>query len=92
VNVIADDAPTGEERGRLWVAAGNGLFRPVDVVVRESDGTWTEVRGEGVKEGLQVVVGEQGQDGESMAAGGESATKNPFLPQPPKGPRPPPPM
>jgi ABC-type lipoprotein export system ATPase subunit len=71
VNVIADDATTGEERGRLWVAAGNGLVRPVDVVVRESDGTRTEVSGEGVKEGLQVVVGEQGQDGESMAAGGE---------------------
>jgi HlyD family secretion protein len=91
VNAIADDASAGEERGRLWVAVGTGV-RPVEVVVHDSDGTWTEVSGDGVQEGLQVVVGDQRPDGAGTTAGEESATKNPFLPQPPKGPRPPPPM
>ena len=91
-NVPSDDDSAKEERGRLWVAVGNGLVRPVEVVVGENDGTWTEVSGNGVKEGLPSVVGDQRLDGEGMASGEESSTKNPFLPQLPKGPRPPPPM
>jgi HlyD family secretion protein len=90
VSVISDGSSTGEEHGRLWVAASDGFVRPVDVVVRESDGTWTEVIGDDVKEGLQVVVGEQGQEGGS--GDGEESSTNPFLPKLPKGPKPPPPM
>ncbi len=92
-NVTPTDANSNdEERGRLWVAVGDGLVRPIDVVMHEDDGTWTEVSGADVKEGLSVVVGDQRPDDASMAVGEESNTKNPFLPQLPKGPRPPPPM
>jgi HlyD family secretion protein len=46
-------------RGRLWVLDG-GKPRSIDVRVGLSDGTMTEVSGEGVSEGLEVVVGQQG--------------------------------
>ena len=46
-------------RGRLWVL-DNGKPRGIDVRVGLSDGTMTEVSGDGVSEGLEVVVGQQG--------------------------------
>jgi HlyD family secretion protein len=46
-------------RGRLWVLDG-GKPRGIDVRVGLSDGTMTEVSGDGVSEGLEVVVGQQG--------------------------------
>jgi len=46
-------------RGRLWVIDG-GKPRGIDVRVGLSDGTMTEVSGDGVSEGLEVVVGQQG--------------------------------
>ena len=46
-------------RGRLWVLDG-GKPRGIDVRVGLSDGTMTEVSGDGVSEGLEVIVGQQG--------------------------------
>ena len=46
-------------RGKLWVLDG-GKPHGIDVRVGLSDGTMTEVSGEGVSEGLEVVVGQQG--------------------------------
>jgi HlyD family secretion protein len=78
--------------GRLWVVAPSGLVRPLEVTVGASDGMKTEISGNDVKEGMRVVVGEEGSEetsGQESAADGE-ATSNPFLPKLPKGSRPPP--
>ncbi len=60
----------------LWVMAENGL-RPIKVRTGLSDGSKTEVQGEGVKEGLEVVTGEQHQ-GNAPVSG---TNANPFTPQ-----------
>jgi HlyD family secretion protein len=69
-------------QSRLWVQ--NGPFvRPLSVTAGLSDGISTEVKGEGLREGLRVVVGE--------AAPGTSAQaeeRNPFAPQVFRGQRP----
>jgi len=83
-----------QDRGCVWIAADGGFVRPLEVAVGTSDGTMTEVSGSGVREGTQVIVGEEGQgdtegpDNEAAADG--ERTRNPFLPKPPKGSRPPP--
>ena len=87
---LTDDASSAEELGRVWVTTDGRSVRPVDVTIGESDGTLTEISGPEVLEGMQVVLGEQGGNGEP-AEDGETST-NPFLPKPPKGSRPPPPM
>jgi len=46
-------------RGRVWVVDG-GKPRGIDVRVGLSDGAMTEVSGDGVAEGLEVIVGQQG--------------------------------
>ncbi len=54
----------------------DGQFvRPVRVQVGQSDGAMTEVSGEGLKEGLEVVIGES-----RSAAADDGGEKNPFLP------------
>jgi HlyD family secretion protein len=68
------DKPTGE-RGTLWLD-DNGFARPIRVRVGLTDGLMTEVQGEAVKEGMEVIVGEARPGG--GAAGG---TTNPFTPQ-----------
>jgi HlyD family secretion protein len=62
--------------GMLWVVEGKFL-RPIKVRVGITDGINTEVWGQDVKEGLEIVIGEQQQ----AAAGG---TVNPFTPQIPR--------
>jgi len=92
-NARTAGAADNQEPGRLWTVTGGGFVRPVDVVVGPSDGTMTEVSGGDVKEGIQVVVGEEsGEDKQSGDSAEGDKTKNPFLPKPPKGSRPPPPM
>ena len=63
-----------DEPSRVWVPA-EGLVRPVEVAVGPSDGSMTEINGEGVHEGMKVVVGEGHRDDE------ESDATNPFMPQ-----------
>jgi len=63
--------------GTVWVADGTGLVKPVKVTVGITDGINTEVQGEGLTEGLEVIVGEMSAD--AQAAGGT----NPFMPQMP---------
>jgi HlyD family secretion protein len=46
-------------RGRVWVLS-DGKPRGIDVRVGLSDGTMTEISGEGIAEGLEVIVGQQG--------------------------------
>jgi len=63
-------------RGVLWTADGK-FVRPVRVTVGASDGTMTEVTGEGLTERLEVVTGVQAAT--SRAAGG-GEVNNPFAP------------
>jgi HlyD family secretion protein len=46
-------------RGRVWVL-DDGKPRGIDVRVGLSDGTMTEISGDGITEGLEVIVGQQG--------------------------------
>jgi len=89
---LSAESTAAQDRGCLWIPADGGFVRPLEVVVGTSDAAMTEISGSGVKEAVQVVVGEQGkedQEGEEAADG--EKTSNPFLPKPPKGAKPPPP-
>jgi HlyD family secretion protein len=63
----------GEKRARhrLWAPDGR-YVRPLDVEIGISDDIVTEIRGEGVKEGMKVVTG---SDADSVDP------SNPFLPK-----------
>lgn len=58
----------------LWVSE-DGLARPVEAIAGASDDMMTEVQGNELKEGLQVIAGEQQQSAAS------SGTVNPFVTQ-----------
>jgi HlyD family secretion protein len=81
-------AEAGNIQGRtgiLWVRKG-AFVRPVAVTVGLTDGTNTEVEGEEVKEGLEVIVGELPKAA-TANSGGEA--RSPFAPQLPRGGPPP---
>jgi HlyD family secretion protein len=91
---VAAESTTAQDHGYLWVESTGGFVRPLEVSLGPSEGTTTEIGGNSVQEGMQVVVGEEGtEDTEGQAneaaADGEKTT-NPFLPKPPKGSKPPP--
>lgn len=71
-----EEAPedSAEETGIVWLLAPDGIHvRPKTVRVGLTDGSLTEVSGDGVEEGLQVVAGQ---------ARVESAVvNNPFMPK-----------
>ncbi|MCU0573940.1 MAG: efflux RND transporter periplasmic adaptor subunit [Syntrophobacteraceae bacterium] len=66
----------------LWIPRG-GDARPVKVRRGASDGLWSEVSGEEIREGMEVVIGEQLAEDRS----GSSSIVNPFAPQNPWRPR-----
>lgn len=65
--------PPGQ--GVLWILEDGSRLRPVRVKVGLSDGARTEVQGDGLQEGMEVVVGQR--NGPKRAAGGI----NPFTPR-----------
>jgi len=67
-----------QKPGVLWIRRGDFL-EPVRIKAGLSDGTMTEVQGEGLKEGAEVVLGLQAQ------GAGPAGTANPFIPQFGKG-------
>ncbi len=71
---LAKSAKDRDEPSRLWVPVGE-FVRPVEVAVGPSDGTMTEVSGDGVREGMKVVIGEGHNDDDN------TDTTNPFMPQ-----------
>jgi HlyD family secretion protein len=71
-------APRQWRQAKVWVRDGEGV-KAMDVRAGLSDGLNTEITGEGVTEGLEVVIGEV-QPG---AAGGPQTSTNPFVPQMP---------
>lgn len=62
--------------GVVWVSE-SGSVRPVRVRVGLSDGSWTEIQGEGIREGVSVVVGER----MAAAAKDSDGLVNPFAPK-----------
>jgi HlyD family secretion protein len=65
------------QSGVLWAEAGN-FVRPIPVKLELTDGTWTEVQGEGLAEGTSVVTGIVSAE---TAAAESASGANPFLPQ-----------
>jgi HlyD family secretion protein len=61
----------GQKHGILWVQQG-AFVAPVFVKAGLSDGVMTQVQGEGLKDGMLVVLGQQSQ------AAGPASTANPF--------------
>jgi HlyD family secretion protein len=67
------ESPPAAARGELWRPAGKTV-QPLAVRVGLSDGTLSEVAGDGLTEGLDVVIGLQTQ------ANSKQDTSNPFTP------------
>jgi HlyD family secretion protein len=63
-------------RATVWVAQGK-FVRPLSVSAGLTDGTFTEVSGEGLAEGLLVVTGESTRGAEASP----TTEQNPFVPQ-----------
>jgi HlyD family secretion protein len=61
-------------QGTLWTQDGR-YVRPIKVTIGLSDGTMTEVQGDELKEGIEIIIGEQRQ------GAADSGTTNPFAPQ-----------
>jgi HlyD family secretion protein len=70
------EKPVPSQTGTLWVAEGR-FVRPVQVDLGLTDGTSTEVRGEGLDDGTIIVTGVQSMD----ASAEEGSDANPFVPK-----------
>jgi HlyD family secretion protein len=70
----AKDQKQGRSLGTLWIPDGS-YVRPVQVQVGMSDGSLTEIQGPEVKEGLQVIVAEEQQEG------APASSSSPFTPK-----------
>ncbi|MGC8744597.1 MAG: efflux RND transporter periplasmic adaptor subunit [Verrucomicrobiia bacterium] len=71
------EATTGKFReATVWVEK-NGYVEPIKVLAGLTDGSFTEIQGEGITEGLKVVTGEQISQGSNIAQG----TTSPFIPR-----------
>jgi HlyD family secretion protein len=68
----------GAGRSTLWVLEGK-YVRPLPVQAGQSDGSMTEIQGEGLTEGLEIVAGIQ------TKALAQTDSTNPFAPRFPRG-------
>jgi HlyD family secretion protein len=64
----------GQRQGTVWLAQGR-YVQPVSVRLGLSDGSFTEVQSQELKEGAQVVLGEQQREN------GSGSAASPFTPQ-----------
>ncbi len=69
----------------VWVALGSSV-RPVQVQAGISDGVRTEIRGENIYEGMEVVTGVRAFKKGGGRGGPGSGPSNPFAPKIPTGP------
>ena len=74
VSTSGQALPAGWKRRVLWVAQGIHV-RPVRVLAGESNGSMTEVRGQGLSQGMKVVTGLE------TVARNQTGARNPFVPQ-----------
>lgn len=76
-----DSEPSAGARERIVVYVRSGQHvRPVPVEIGLSDGAYTEVSGQGLVEGMEVVTG-------TRTLAGSSGTSNPFAPNMPGRPK-----
>ncbi len=73
-SVAASGTPASH--GTVWVAQGDTV-RPIVVRVGLTDGVWTEVSGDELTEGMQVVT----EEGKQELAGNQSEGTSPLIPQ-----------
>lgn len=73
---------TGEKRGRFWILK-SGKPVPIDVSAGLSDGSMTAISGAEIKEGLEVIAGEETEGARKSAS--SAGTVSPFAPQMPRG-------
>lgn len=66
----------GEKKPKLYVQQPDGSLTPLRIVTGITDGTFTEISGDDLREGLDVVTG-------MSENGAKNAVVNPFLPKPP---------
>jgi HlyD family secretion protein len=71
----SDPATPRVKHNRVWIVDGD-FVRPVKVIAGATDGISTEISGEDVKDGMQVVIGES----RTAVAADDEATTNPFIP------------
>jgi HlyD family secretion protein len=60
--IVAEMSGRGPQtmtRGRVWVLGADGKPKPIDVRVGLTDGTATEVASDELREGVEVIVGQQ---------------------------------
>jgi len=73
--VVGKAKRSAKRKGTIWVAEGD-FVRPKEVTVGETDGINTEIAGDDLKEGTDIVDGEIEHSSDS-----NSGMHNPFLPQ-----------
>lgn len=78
-SVPKQKAGKGKMSGIVWALQQNKRVRPIQVRVGLSNGLMTEIEGEGIAEGQEIVVGQQSQINPSSDA------TNPFAPRIPRG-------
>ncbi|MGO9554034.1 MAG: RND transporter, partial [Syntrophobacteraceae bacterium] len=78
IHEAAAESGAPQSHGTVWVPEGASV-RPVHVNVGLTDGMLTEVSGEAITEGMQVVTGEAKRQPAGSETQGED--KNPFMPQ-----------
>lgn len=81
----ASASPAADEAHRIWTPDGDSV-RPLKISVGVTDDVNTEISGEGLAEGMRVVIGESKAD---EVQDDSEEMSNPFLPKRPKNSRPP---
>ena len=76
--IVAEASGRQSARGRVFVLDETGRPKPVQVRTGLSDGSFTEVSGEGLKEGDTVVIGIGGPTGGATRTTQPSAPRLPF--------------
>jgi HlyD family secretion protein len=79
-------AGTRRTRARIWVPNGE-YVKPISVKVGITDGVNTEVSGEGIDEGLEVITGDIFPGATQTTTSGPTTSTSPFTPQLPPRPR-----
>ncbi len=67
--------PETRKSGIVWIRSGK-YVKPVPVQIGENDGMMSEVRGEGLSDGMAVIIGQPVSE-----PSGSSESSNPFVPQ-----------
>ena len=72
----ADSSRGNRKSARLWVQQADGTLQPLRVTTGITDGTCTEVSGDDLQDGTEVVVS-------MLDSGTKTTVVNPFMPTPP---------